>query len=105
MSMLEAILEAEILQNNLPRPKREFRFHPKRKWRLDFAWPQLKKAVEIEGGVYSQGRHTRGQGFINDCEKYNEAALQGWLVIRVPGVWVEDGTAIEYVKRLLKGES
>jgi len=101
MSMLEKILEAEIEQGRLPRPEREFRFHPDRKWQFDFAWPSLKKAVEVEGGVWIRGRHNRGQGFIDDCEKYNEAALMGWTVLRLPGPWVEDRTAMNYVKRLL----
>jgi very-short-patch-repair endonuclease len=103
MSFLEKVLEAEIESCNLPPPVREYRFHNKRQWRLDFAWPSLKKAVEVEGGVWIKGRHTRGQGFIDDCEKYNEAALLGWLVLRLPGDWVENGRGIDYVKRLLEG--
>jgi very-short-patch-repair endonuclease len=63
-------------------PVTEFRFAPPRKFRFDLAWPDLKIAVELEGGVYSGGRHTRGKGFENDCEKYNLAALNNWLVVR-----------------------
>lgn len=64
----------------------EHRFHPKRRWRFDVAFPALKVAVEIEGGVYTGGRHTRGSGFIKDCEKYNEASALGWTVVRIPAV-------------------
>lgn len=64
------------------RPVREYQFAENRGWRFDFAWPDLKVAVEVEGGVWSQGRHTRGQGFIDDCEKYSAAAEFGWLVLR-----------------------
>ena len=60
----------------------EFCFHPTRKWRFDFAVPSLMIAIEIEGGVYSRGRHTRGKGYINDMEKYNAAQLLGWQVFR-----------------------
>ena len=60
----------------------EFRFHPTRKWRFDFAWPHARLAVEVEGGVWNRGRHTRGSGFVPDCEKYNEAVMHGWRVLR-----------------------
>ena len=62
---------------------KEFRFHPTRRWRFDYAFPELKIAVEVEGGVYIQGRHTRGSGFIKDMEKYNTAASMGWTILRV----------------------
>jgi len=61
----------------------EYKFHPKRKWRFDWANLELKIAIEIEGGAFTNGRHTRGAGFINDMEKYNEAIILGWKVFRV----------------------
>lgn len=61
----------------------EHRFHPKRRWRFDFAWPAYRIAVEVEGGVYSKGRHTRAKGYSEDCTKYNEAAIYGWRVLRL----------------------
>ena len=64
------------------KPEVEYRFHPIRKWRFDFAYPQEKIAIECEGAVWNRGRHTRGGGFINDCEKYNEATIMGWRVLR-----------------------
>lgn len=66
----------------------EYRFHPTRRWRFDFAYWPAKVAIEIEGGVYSRGRHTRGSGFVADCEKYNAAAELGWTVLRFPGTWL-----------------
>lgn len=68
----------------LPEPEREVRFHDVRRWRFDFAYIDVKIAIEIEGGVYTGGRHTRGTGFINDCEKYNTATVMGWRVLRFP---------------------
>lgn len=62
---------------------REFRFDPQRRWRFDFALPPLAIAIEIEGGLRSNGRHTRAQGFIGDCDKYNAATMAGWRVIRL----------------------
>lgn len=61
---------------------KEFKFHPARQWRLDYAIPDRKVAVEVEGGVWTEGRHTRGSGFVKDMEKYNELACLGWLLIR-----------------------
>lgn len=70
------------VDNGIPMPVREHRFHATRKWRFDFAWPDKLVALEVEGGVWSQGRHTRGSGFIADMEKYNTAASLWWLVLR-----------------------
>jgi hypothetical protein len=83
-------------------PEREHKFHPRRRWRLDLSYPALKVAFEVEGGVWSEGRHTRGSGFIGDCEKYNEATLLGWRVYRIPADWVKDGSALRLVERVLK---
>ena len=62
---------------------KEFKFHPERRWRFDYAIPQYKIALEVEGGVWTQGRHTRPQGFLGDIEKYNTATLMGWRVFRI----------------------
>ena len=66
-----------------PELKREFRFHQTRKWRADFAHIESRTLIEIEGGIYIQGRHNRPQGFAADAEKYLEAALDGWRVLRL----------------------
>ncbi|ERL60655.1 hypothetical protein X973_06765 [Piscirickettsia salmonis] len=83
-------------------PKQEYRFHKTRKWRFDFAWPDLKIAVEVEGGTYSQGRHTRGKGFEADCEKYNMATESGWRVFRYSTQQVSQYIAIRQLKRVLE---
>lgn len=80
-------------------PTREFTFHPRRKWRFDFAFPDKMIAVEIEG--VGGGRHQRIGGFIGDCHKYNAAALLGWRVFRFTTNMVTDGTAIDTVLRAL----
>ncbi|MCS7240890.1 MAG: endonuclease domain-containing protein [Candidatus Bipolaricaulota bacterium] len=66
----------------LPAPVREHRFHPKRRWQFDFAWPEAKVYVEIEGGTFSGGRHVRPLAYSRDCEKYNHATLAGWAGLR-----------------------
>lgn len=68
----------------LPEPTPEFRFNPQRKWRADYCWPFAtpRVIVEIDGGVFTQGRHTRGKGFIADQQKTNSAQLLGFAVLR-----------------------
>lgn len=63
----------------------EHKFHPERKWRFDFAFPSRMVAVEIDGGVHTGGRHTRGKGYEKDCEKLNAATSMGWRVLRLTG--------------------
>lgn len=60
----------------------EHHFHDSRKWRFDVAIPEMMVAIELEGGVYTKGRHTRGAGFVKDIEKYNKATVMGWNVLR-----------------------
>lgn len=65
--------------------RREYRFHPTRRWRFDFADPALKVAVECEGGVFLPNRvggHNRGGMYRENCDKYNAAAVLGWIVLR-----------------------
>lgn len=82
---------------------REHRFHPVRRWKFDFAIPERMIAIECEGGVWSNGRHTRGSGFIADCEKYNEAARIGWRVFRFASPQIMSGEAIKFVLSAVNG--
>lgn len=62
---------------------KEFLFHPTRRWRFDYAIIEHRIAIEVEGGVYTRGRHVRPMGFLGDMEKYNSATLLGWRIFRV----------------------
>lgn len=64
-------------------PIPEYRFHPVRKHRLDFAWPDQKLGLEVEGGVWTRGKHGRGSGIVKDMEKACLLACQGWRLLRV----------------------
>lgn len=75
---------------------------PARRWRFDFAWPAHMLAVEVDGGTYSGGRHTRGAGYERDCEKANEAVLRGWRVLRVTTQQVDSGEALAWIERALE---
>ncbi|MDO5450468.1 MAG: hypothetical protein Q4F30_06235 [Akkermansia sp.] len=66
-----------------PELVREYRFDKTRKWRADFALEAARMLVEIEGGVWTRGRHLSPRGFIKDAEKYLSATLQGWAVLRL----------------------
>ena len=101
-SQLEATFALHLRCALLPEPVRELRFDPSRRWRFDFAWPDHRLAVEVEGGTWCGGRHTRAAGFEADCEKYNAATLQGWRVLRVTGPMVCDGRALRLVEGALQ---
>lgn len=76
----------------LPTPERNYLFAKAigRKWAFDLAWPDRMLAIEIEGGIWTQGRHTRGRGFEGDIAKYNQATLMGWAVLRItPGMLLD----------------
>jgi very-short-patch-repair endonuclease len=88
----------------LPKPVAEWRFWSGRRHRFDWAWLPQRIAVEIEGGAFTRGRHTRGVGFVKDMEKYNAAALLGWRVLRFTPAQVNDGTALSVVERALKSD-
>lgn len=94
-SHLERAFRLWIRQEGLPPAEEQHRFHPTRKWLFDFAWPDSKIAVEIDGLVHSgKGAHQTVQGILADAEK-NEAALRaGWKVYRVPGQWIATGSRL-----------
>ena len=100
-SVHEETFAQHVRSYKLTDPVRELKFHPTRKWRFDFSWPEQMIAVEIEGGTWSGGRHTTGSGFEKDCEKYNEAAALGWKVYRFTSGMISSGNAIDFVSKIL----
>jgi len=100
-SRLEATLALHMRAAGL-NPESEFRFHPPRRWRFDFAFPDQKIAIECEGGIWSNGRHVRGAGFEKDAEKYNAAALDGWMVLRFTGRMIKNGQALNQIEEALQ---
>ncbi|MDF4639356.1 hypothetical protein P3489_06115 [Vibrio parahaemolyticus] len=101
MSALEKTLLFQIKAMGLALPEKEYRFHETRRWRFDFAYPEQQLAVEVEGGTWAGGRHTRGSGYEKDCEKYNAAALRGWSVLRFTGSMIKSGKAVQTLKEAL----
>ena len=80
----------------------EFKFVPNRKFRADYAIPQWKLLIEVEGGAFINGRHFRGMGAIKDMEKYNLATVYGWQLIRVSPKQFKKTQAIEWLELFLQ---
>jgi len=89
-------------RRGLPAPVPEYRFHETRKWRMDYAWPDHGVALEVEGGVFSGGRHTRGTGFMKDMEKYNEASANGFFVLRTTPSLLFSDANFDWLERTIK---
>lgn len=105
MSDLERTLLFLMKTEKLPTPEQEVQVVPDRKFRFDFAYPEQRVAVEVEGITKfgpAIGRHQSFDGFTKDCEKYNIAALNGWLVIRVTRQHIESLKAIEWIRDALE---
>lgn len=81
---------------------REFRFHGERKWRADFAHSESRTLIEIEGGIYVEGggRHNRSAGFVADAEKYLEAFLAGWAVVRLTSAQITSPLVERLIERI-----
>ncbi len=101
-SAAEESFALQIRALKLPEAAREHRFC-ERMWRFDFAWPERKLAVEIEGGIWINGRHSRGKGMVSDMQKYNRATVLGWRVMRFSAAMVKDGSAVAEIESIFKG--
>lgn len=98
---IELESQLKVLPKNIQWEK-EYRFYPTRKWRSDFAFPKEKILVEVEGGIWNNGRHNRGSGYQKDCEKYNRAAIEGWLVLRFTPKMITSMSALADIFEILK---
>ena len=122
MTLLEDRVGLELRLRGIPAPEREYRFAAiitggigsgcrerlaragLQDWRLDFAWPTQMIALEVEGGVWTRGRHVRPAGFLGDVAKYNAATMQGWRLLRVTGT-PEDAPVYRWLENELKGRA
>lgn len=103
MSELEELLLFQIRAVGLPEPVREYRALPERRWRWDFAWPEARLLVEVQGKRWGLGAHTSGKGTARDWEKNNLAVLSGWRVLYAWDEAIESGKMIEWILRILSG--
>lgn len=82
--------------------ERQYRFAPPRRWLADFASPAHRLIVEVDGGIWTNGRHTRGSGRVRDMERDNWCALNGWRVLRFTPAQVDSGQAILTITLFVK---
>jgi very-short-patch-repair endonuclease len=104
-SLAEQTLAAQLEQAGIPF-ERDYRFHPRRRWRADAAVGKpghfvYTVLVEIDGGAFIGGRHSRGQGVANDAEKQSAAAILGYRVIRATPAQVADGSCLKWIRQAL----
>ena len=104
-SDLEQLFAFQVKAAGLPEPEREVCVIPGRKFRFDFAWtePNHRLLIEVNGGTYTKGAHSTGQGIARDYEKANLAVLQGWRVLSFDGKSVKSGEAVETIRKALEG--
>lgn len=101
MSALEDRLAEQIRDAMLPEPIREYRAIASRRFRWDFAWPEHRLLLEVQGGVWKLGGHTSGAGVTRDCEKATLAALGGFRCLAVTRKHIESGLALEWLRQAL----
>lgn len=94
-------MHLRLAGSDIPEFVREYQFERTRKWRVDFAWVELRLMVEIEGGIHTRGRHVRGVGYEKDLEKYNAACLRGWHVLRFSPAMVQSGVALLHTELMI----
>lgn len=97
----ELCFEQQCVDRGFMEPIAEFMFAPPRKFRADFCWPEAMLILECDGGIWTQGRHTRGSGFLRDMEKLNLAAILGYRVIRVTPKEMKSGKVFELLAKIL----
>lgn len=90
-----------VRAHGLPMPERQYKAVAGRRWAWDFAWPTERLLVEIDGGTWVQGRHTRGAGVEGDAEKQSTAAALGWRTMRLTGKLIDSGRAVELLRTAL----
>lgn len=86
-------------------PVSEYQFDTNRKWRFDFAFLVSHVAVEIEGGLYLNGRHVQAKGYQQDLHKYNRATELGWRMLRYSPQMLKGDpiSVIQQIERTIRG--
>jgi hypothetical protein len=97
-----ATVNAFFATHEIPAPHYELAFHPDRKWRFDMAWGQEKVALEVQGGIWGGGRHTRGAALLKEWEKLNTAAADGWRILYCQPDDLLTAQTANYIKNALK---
>lgn len=93
---------ALCMARKIPAPEVEYRFHPERQWRFDFAWRDWKIALECQGGIFSNGGHVRGSKLIGEYEKLNAAAILGWRILYCTPQDISKGTVFAVLEEAFR---
>ena len=102
MSELENTFAFQIKAVGLSDPKRQYKFHGTRKFLADFAWPEYRIIVEVNGGTWmTKSGHNTGVGIHRDYEKSNCAQLMGYRYLQYTGKEVNDGSAIAEILEVI----
>lgn len=99
---IEGALVVELQRAGLAGYQRNYRFDPRRRSELDFAWVAQKVAIEVQGGIHSYGAHVRPEGYRRDAEKTRRAQLMGWIVLPCLAADVRDGSIVADVETALE---
>ena len=102
MSHLEDTLAAQATLSRLPAFQREFKAIPGRKFSFDFAWPERRLLVEVQGGTWGKGAHSSGAGISRDTEKLNLAVLRGWKVLQFTTDQIRKGQALLWLQEFFQ---
>jgi hypothetical protein len=86
------VVAALCADRGWPVPVAEYRFNAERRWRFDLCWPDHWIAVEVEGGLFSGGRHVRGASLRREYAKLNDAQIRGWIVLMILPEQITNGT-------------
>lgn len=89
------------LAHDLPAPEAEVRFAPPRRWRFDYVWAGWL-VLEVQGGIWTRGRHVRGAALLKEHEKLNEAATRKFRVLFCTPQQIEDGSIFPVIKKALE---
>jgi len=103
MTDLEALLLWQLKDAGLPEPTVQFKAIADRRYRWDFAYPDYRLLIEVQGGTWvANTGHTSGRGVARDCEKANLATVNGWRVLLFTGDMVKDGTALDTIIKAME---
>ncbi len=105
-SRWEKTFEFQLKYHEIPPHISQFKFHETRKWAVDFAWPNHRIIVEIEGGIWIKGGagHSHPISIERDIEKYNQVSLYGYRLFRFTDKEIRSGAAINLLKEVFKQE-
>jgi hypothetical protein len=96
-----AIFLRLLAERKLPAPVAEYQFAKPRKWRADFCWIDQKVILEVNGGIFSQGRHTRGAALLKEWDKINTGAGIGYRFIFCQPSQLATRRTIDYIENAI----